>query len=273
MYAQPWVTTRSIQPLRTAVRAELAPPVFLRQLVRHAGRRRSQNGLNGAGSRLLSSLRRLVSQGTLGTAVALCGVDNAEARAALEKAGFNLVVEAGLGAGLASFRNIALHTFPASRSASDIWSKQVGQGNEVLRKAPTYAALGDDGMDECGLVRLASRTIAVPFVGLIAGCLVDSELPRRLHAGVSVEVLSVSTLALNDAELVTVAHAIPYAFGFVETPRSYYCGVFPSPAAAEQNAEAATVAIILPGQQLVLDFDCQGRGVLGRVDRRGNRQC
>jgi hypothetical protein len=148
--------------------------------------------------------------------VALCGVDNAEARAALENAGFGLVIEAGLGAGFDSFRSIGLHTFPASRSAGSIWSRQIGQGNQSFRAAPAYASLAEEGMDECGLVRLASRTIAVPFVGLIAGCLVISEVLRRLHAGTSVEVLSVSTLALGHAELVPSVHNAPYAFGFVE---------------------------------------------------------
>src|SRR5207248_8964183 len=45
--------------------------------------------------------------------VALCGVDNALARMALEKAGFDLVVEAGLGAGPHAFRSISMHCFPA----------------------------------------------------------------------------------------------------------------------------------------------------------------
>ncbi|ANL68575.1 UBA/THIF-type NAD/FAD binding domain-containing protein (plasmid) [Rhizobium phaseoli] len=148
--------------------------------------------------------------------VALCGVDNPQARAALENAGFGLVVEAGLGAGLDSFLSIGLHTFPASRTAASIWSKQVGQGNESFRGAPAYGSLAEEGMDECGLIRLASRTIAVPFVGLLAGCLVIAEVLRRLHGGTGTEVLSVSALSLGDVELVPSANSDPYAFGFVE---------------------------------------------------------
>ncbi|WP_426129687.1 ThiF family adenylyltransferase [Pararhizobium sp. PWRC1-1] len=146
--------------------------------------------------------------------VALCGVDNAEARAALENAGFGLVVEAGLGAGLDSFCSIGLHTFPASRSAGGMWGKHIGQGNQSFLRAPAYASLAAAGMDECGLIRLASRTIAVPFVGLIAGCLVIAEVLRRLHGGAAIEVLSTSTLALGDVEVVTADRTIPYAFGF-----------------------------------------------------------
>lgn len=148
--------------------------------------------------------------------IALCGVDNAEARAALETAGFGLVVEAGLGAGLDSFRSIALHTLPASRSAGSIWGKQIGQGNPAFRAAPAYLHLAEEGMDDCGLVRLSSRTIAVPFVGLIAACLVIAEVLRRLHGGIHLELLSVSTLALADAEAVISSKTEPYAFGYVD---------------------------------------------------------
>ncbi|MDK4732016.1 ThiF family adenylyltransferase [Rhizobium sp. CNPSo 3490] len=160
--------------------------------------------------------RRTISE----PGVALCGVDNAEARSALDKAGFGLVVEAGLGAGLDSFQSIAVHTFPASRSSGLIWGRQIGQSNPSFRDAPAYAALTKDGMDDCGLVHLATRTIAVPFVGLIAGCLAVSEVLRRLHSGRAVEVLSVSTLALADVETVWSTDAEPYAFGFVHCRRA-----------------------------------------------------
>lgn len=152
--------------------------------------------------------------------IALCGVDNAEARAALDAAGFGLVVEAGLGAGLDSFQSVGLHTFPASRSSGLIWGRQIGQSNPSFRNAPAYASLAKDGMDDCGLIRLATRTIAVPFVGLIAGCLVVSEVLRRLHSGLALEVLSVSTLTLADAETVWATDTGPYAFGFVQAKRT-----------------------------------------------------
>ena len=43
---------------------------------------------------------------------------------------------------------------------------------------------------------MSSRTIALPFVGLIAACLVFAEVLRRLHWGMHLELLLVSTLAL-----------------------------------------------------------------------------
>jgi hypothetical protein len=145
-------------------------------------------------------------------AVALCGVDNALARAALEKPGFGLVVEAGLGAGPEAFRSISVHTFPSSRSAEEVWSRQVGQANENVESMPAYQALKQSGMDTCGLAQLASRTVGVPFVGLIAACLVFSELLRRLHGGGALEIASGSVAALDNFESVAIQSGA-YCFG------------------------------------------------------------
>ena len=66
--------------------------------------------------------------------VALCGIDNPNGRAALEKSGFGLVVEAGLGAGPQEFRSISTHSFPGSRTAEGIWSKLIGRESEDVKK-------------------------------------------------------------------------------------------------------------------------------------------
>lgn len=144
--------------------------------------------------------------------VALCGVDNALARAALEKPGFGLVVEAGLGGGPEAFRSISLHTFPASRSAEEIWSRQVGQGEQSVEAMPAYQQLKRQGLDSCGLAQLASRTVGVSFVGVIAACLVFAELLRRLNGGKAFELLSGSVAALEDIESISISSK-PYAFG------------------------------------------------------------
>lgn len=146
--------------------------------------------------------------------VALCGVDNALARTALEDAGFDLVVEAGLGAGPEAFRSMAMHTFPASRTAKEIWSRQVGDAAVSSEHMPAYQKLKSAGMDSCGLTQLASRTVGVPFVGLIAACLVVSELLRRLHGGIALEFAAGSVLCLDDLET-GAAETGPCAFGFL----------------------------------------------------------
>lgn len=146
--------------------------------------------------------------------VALCGVDNALARISLDKAGFDLVVEAGLGAGPDAFRSFCLHSFPSGLSPERIWSKFVGASDTDVSSMPAYGELRKRGMDACGLAQLASRTVGVPFVGLTAAVLVMAELLRRLHGGNAIEVLSGSLLSLEDVEAVTMAGS-PYAFGHV----------------------------------------------------------
>jgi hypothetical protein len=151
--------------------------------------------------------------------VALCGVDNAQARAALERTGFGLIVEAGLGGGPQAFRSISLHTFPSSRRAEDIWSRQVAVAAENYENMPAYKALKEKGMDQCGLTQLASRAVGVPFVGLIAGCLVIAELLRRLNGGDALEFASGSVASLGDFECGTLEPPV-YSHGHAQAEAS-----------------------------------------------------
>ena len=146
--------------------------------------------------------------------VALCGVDNPLARAELGNAKFELIVEAGLGGGPESFRSIVMHTFPASRTPMAVWSRQVGQSEGSYEDQPAYLKLKKDGMERCGVAQLASRTVGVPFVGMMAACFVFSELLRRLNGGAALEVASISAVALDDIELVPIS-VVPYQFGHV----------------------------------------------------------
>jgi hypothetical protein len=119
-------------------------------------------------------------------AVALCGVDNKLARTYLEKAGFDWVVETGLGAGPSAFKNFSLHTFPSSFRAADLWADTGPDDDEKGREIESQPAYNNDkhpSLDHCGLAQLASRTIGVPFVGLMAATFAIAEILRRLHGG------------------------------------------------------------------------------------------
>ena len=72
-------------------------------------------------------------------AVALCGVDNKLARSYLEGAGFQWVIETGLGAGPAAFKNFSLHTFPSSMKASELWANTENAVTTPLTDRPAYA--------------------------------------------------------------------------------------------------------------------------------------
>ena len=114
-------------------------------------------------------------------AVALCGVDNALARRALDDIGFDFVVSAGLGSGYGDFQTIRLHTLPAERRASDIWSDLGSAAHPI--PAAYQPMLTSGQLDQCGAALLAGVAVGAPFVGAVAGALAISEILRLLHGG------------------------------------------------------------------------------------------
>lgn len=125
-----------------------------------------------------ASTRRLADE----PAVALCGVDNAEARRVLDSAGFDLVVEAGLGRGHRDFRSILIHTLPGEVSSAKLWADDTSTAS--LTTAPAYEKLlADRTLDQCGVTLLAGKAVGAPFVGAVAATLVLAEVLRLLHGG------------------------------------------------------------------------------------------
>jgi len=146
--------------------------------------------------------------------VALCGLDNALGRTWLEEAGFGLVVESGLGAGPEAFASFSLHTFPSELNAKHLWgshSKPIDVSR--IQNMPAYTEAREAGMDACGLAQMASRSIGVPFVGVMSASLVIAELLRRLHSRQAYQVISGSVLALSDLD-VSPIQVGPYGFGY-----------------------------------------------------------
>ena len=124
-------------------------------------------------------------------AVGVCGVDNADARAALEQVGFSRVLEAGLGHGPEEYRCLQVHSFPASRSAQTRWSSIAEPGGAIGigELQPAYQHLASDGLDECGVTLLAGRTVGASFVGTITAALVVTQLIRMVMGLDPIEVI------------------------------------------------------------------------------------
>lgn len=115
--------------------------------------------------------------------LALCGFDRNAVRHSLATAGFDRVIECGLGSTAENFDTINLHTLPNSRSTADMWPPESELDETAKRVAETNAAYRDLDDDECGRIQLAGKAVAVPFVGAVAGSLVLSEVLRLLHGG------------------------------------------------------------------------------------------
>lgn len=146
--------------------------------------------------------------------IALCGLDNELGRRALDRVGFDFVVEAGLGRGYRDFRTMRLHTLPARRSAAEIWNTEDSAEN-VEQRAGYQAMLTDGSLDQCGITLLAGKAVGAPFVGAAAACLAISEVLRLLHGGPIHQVI--------DLDLQSVEHrsAVPHDHDFSQLNPGY----------------------------------------------------
>lgn len=143
--------------------------------------------------------------------VALCGVDNARARADLEDVGFNRIIEAGLGAGTQEYLSFQTHTFPAGRSAKHRWGAQGYQPDaDPVADNPAYRALAQHGLDDCGITTLAGRTVGASFVGAATAAMVIAEFIRMVLGGHRYEVVDGSLMSLELRQAVVCADRSPF---------------------------------------------------------------
>ncbi len=137
--------------------------------------------------------------------VLFCGVDNGEARVSLEDPHFDLVVDAGLGGGPREYLAMRLHTFPGPVTARARWAEAASTRTadaKVVATATAYQDLAARGLDDCGLLEIASRTVGVPFVGVIAATLALMEIVRRLNQSPGLGVLDLTLRDLGARQVV-----------------------------------------------------------------------
>ncbi|WP_216850925.1 hypothetical protein, partial [Acidisphaera sp. L21] len=137
-------------------------------------------------------------------ALALCGVDNLQARELLEGAGFANVFEAGLGDGASDFRLIRTHSFPAPVGAAAIWANRSTADVEERQSLPSaYRDLRDRGkLDQCGLTRLAEIAVGAPFVGMVAAAVVVAQVIRMTVDGMRPTVCNLDLTCLQHRSVV-----------------------------------------------------------------------
>lgn len=130
--------------------------------------------------------------------LALCGVDNSQARAALEDVNFKQIIEAGLGKGTKEYLAFQVHTFPSSRKARTRWGGRIDiKETESILNNAAYQAMAVEGLDQCGLTLLAGRSVGASFVGAATSALVIAETFRIILGGSQYEVLDGTLHSLN----------------------------------------------------------------------------
>ena len=130
-------------------------------------------------------------------AIALCGIDNVLGRNALEKVGFDLVVEAGLGRGHRDFRTMRLHTLPSGRQATALWRSRDGSEEDVSGQEAYQRLRRDGSLDQCGVTLLAGKAVGAPFVGAAAATLALADVLRLLHGGRVYQMVDLDLLCIE----------------------------------------------------------------------------
>ena len=122
-------------------------------------------------------------------------VDNLEARRAAASAGFDLMVDAGLGATAAEAFDVRLHAFPGRRGIAEVWP-------DTPLAAPRLSpglerAVADGRIDACGAMSIAGRSVGVPCTALAAAAIQIAQVVRAFETGGCCDLVDL-TLPLAD---------------------------------------------------------------------------
>lgn len=145
---------------------------------------------------------------------ALAGFDDVVPRRQLESAGFDRVVDAGLGAGPRDYLDMLVHTFPAAESPATAFGQdpppppalKPAYESEITRQVESGM---EDATARCGLLELAGVTIGAAFVGTTASTVVVADILRLLHGGENYSVIALDLRAPN--QLTAVLNTEPGA--------------------------------------------------------------
>lgn len=140
--------------------------------------------------------------------LALAGFDDPVPRRELEEANFARIVDAGLGAGVDHYHEIALHSFPSALRSQDAFA--AAARSSMRPEQAAYRAMVDEriaageseGEAECGVLEVAGRTVGASFVGAVAATLVLAEALRMISRGPLYQVIDLSLRSPQHREVV-----------------------------------------------------------------------
>jgi len=154
----------------------------------------------------------------------LSGFDNFRSRRALGSAGFELIVDAGLGSGYDRYLNILgrsfLRGFDGQVEYQDVVEsspRSLGPGYQAELDRQLKAGI-DEPQARCGVIDLAGRAVGASFVGAVAAAISLAEAMRPLHGGPAFKIVAVD-LGFPEGTGVTEAvdRGLP-RLGYIEVP-------------------------------------------------------
>lgn len=137
--------------------------------------------------------------------IALCGFDKAESRKFLEDAGFDFIVEAGLGDSIDNFDNFLMHTFPNEAIKAKTFWAETNSSSDVDAKLKERFLKEVGQINGCGILAttLAGKAISTAFVGAVTGAFVIAEILKGLVGEQRCSSLNVQLRSLDDISCVS----------------------------------------------------------------------
>ena len=140
--------------------------------------------------------------------LAICAFDGGGPRHLLDGAGFQRILVCGVGGTSGDFDHISMTAIPASRTAAQLWPPPTASSGSAEALASTRTFYRQVlSQHKCGHIELAGHSIAVPFVGAIAGALAVTDFVRL---AMQAPVLSRLELRLDNPSSRIVAPLVPH---------------------------------------------------------------
>jgi hypothetical protein len=115
--------------------------------------------------------------------LALVGVDNLNARrhAARADSGFDLVLDAGLGATATEVFDIRVHGFPGFRSDAEAWPDFAAEPFVGPALTPDLQKLVSQGrLDRCGALTIGELAVGMPSTAIVAAVIQITQVCRAI---------------------------------------------------------------------------------------------
>lgn len=110
-------------------------------------------------------------------AIVLTGLDEPDARIKIAGAGFDYMVDAGIGHGPVDFEGVQVRILKKGVDARLFWTAKA-KPKDIERLMQEHAYQVHAKKDTCGTFTLAEASVAVPFVGAAAGAIAIAQLLR-----------------------------------------------------------------------------------------------
>lgn len=121
--------------------------------------------------------------------IVVAGLDDPDARMKVAQAGFDYMIDAGVGHGPVDFEMLQIRVLERGADPSRFWSTQERRrGPEDLLHLPAYRSHAA-ASDACGTRTLASASVAVPFVGAAVGALTIAQAIRLASMQTTIQMM------------------------------------------------------------------------------------